>query len=43
MLLLGGDKAERSAWSEWYLTAIPHADDLYDSYLTELRDEGLLP
>ncbi|MDQ6784746.1 MAG: type II toxin-antitoxin system RelE/ParE family toxin [Actinomycetota bacterium] len=43
VLLLGGDKAEGSAWSGWYLTAIPHADDLYDSYLTELREEGLLP
>jgi len=43
VLLLGGNKADRSAWSEWYRTAIPHADDLYDTYLNELRDERLLP
>ena len=42
VLLLGGNKAEASAWSAWYATAIPHADGLYDQYLQELRDEGLL-
>jgi hypothetical protein len=40
VLLLGGDKSENSAWSSWYQTAIPHADDLYDAYL---REEGLRP
>lgn len=35
VLLLGGDKSEGSAWSAWYRRAIPHADDLYDQYLTE--------
>ena len=43
VLLLGGNKAEASAWSAWYLTAIPRADTLYDSYLEELKREGLLP
>lgn len=43
VLLLGGDKSEGSAWSAWYATAVPHADDLFDIYLQELRDEGLLP
>jgi hypothetical protein len=40
VLLLGGDKT--GAWNEWYRWAIPRADDLYDEYLHELRDEGLL-
>ena len=40
ILLLGGDKGgERDAWYGW---AVPLADDLYDSYLGELRDEGLI-
>lgn len=42
VLLLGGDKSEGSAWNAWYATAVPHADDLFDTYLQELRDEGLL-
>ena len=40
ILSLGGNKAGR--WAEWYKTAIPEADLLYDHYLEELRDEGLL-
>lgn len=36
VLLLGGDKS--GDWAGWYRWAIPRADDLYDSYLTE---EGL--
>ena len=40
ILLLGGDKS--GAWNSWYEEAIPMADDLYDAYLTELRDEGLI-
>jgi hypothetical protein len=40
ILLLGGDKT--GAWSEWYRVNIPKADDLYDDYLQELRDEGLI-
>ena len=40
ILLLGGDKSGQ--WNEWYQTAIPEADDLYDTHLQELRDEGLI-
>lgn len=40
ILLLGGDKTGR--WEEWYRWAIPEADDLYDTYLQEIRNEGLL-
>lgn len=40
ILLLGGDKA--GTWNAWYRTAIPEADRLYDMYLQELREEGLL-
>jgi hypothetical protein len=41
ILLLGGDK--RGEWSAWYPKAIAAADDLYDIYLAELGEEGLLP
>ena len=40
ILLLGGDKS--GDWKSWYSTAIPEADDLYDTNLQELRDEGLI-
>ncbi len=40
ILLLGGDKS--GDWSAWYDWAVPAADDLYDEYLQELRDEGLI-
>lgn len=40
ILLVGGDKSGR--WRAWYELAIPLADDLYDAYLAELRDEGLI-
>lgn len=40
ILLVGGDKS--GEWKIWYQTAIPAADDLYDTYLTEIRDEGLI-
>jgi hypothetical protein len=40
ILLLGGDKSGQ--WEAWYDWAIPLADDLYDAYLAELRDEGLI-
>lgn len=43
VLLLGGDKSEDEEWNDWYLTAVPRADALYDEYLNELRDEGLIP
>lgn len=40
ILLVSGDKTGR--WDEWYREAIPVADDLYDQYLQELRDERLI-
>ena len=40
ILLLGGDK--RDHWEAWYREAIPKAQRLYDAYLAELREEGLL-
>ena len=41
ILLIGGDKTNR--WRAWYTRMIPVADDLYDEYLAELTEEGLLP
>jgi hypothetical protein len=38
ILLLGGRKAD----SKWYKTAIPAAEKLYEKYLDEIRDEGLI-
>lgn len=40
ILLLGGDKS--GDWNAWYEGAVPMADDLYDKYLKELREEGLI-
>lgn len=40
ILLLGGDKA--GDWEAWYEEAIPRADELYASYLRELRREGVI-
>lgn len=40
ILLLGGDKSGK--WNDWYEWAIPLADDLYDNYLDELANEGLI-
>ena len=40
ILLLGGDKS--GEWDTWYEWAVPAADDLYDTYVNELRDEGLI-
>ncbi|MEV8376813.1 type II toxin-antitoxin system RelE/ParE family toxin [Kribbella sp. NPDC056861] len=36
VLLLGGDKVNR--WESWYLQRIPIADDLYDEWLIELKE-----
>ena len=36
----GGDKS--GEWNKWYRTAIPQAEELYDTHLKELRDEGLI-
>jgi hypothetical protein len=41
ILLLGGDKTLE--WNRWYRREVPRADDLYDEYLQELKQEGLLP
>ena len=41
VLLLGGNKATEG-WNDWYRWAIPRADDLYDGYLKDLEDEGLI-
>jgi hypothetical protein len=40
ILLVGGDKAWR--WQDWYRSAIPLADDRYDSHLEALKksDDG---
>lgn len=40
ILLLGGDKS--GEWNDWYGWAVPLADDLYDEYLQELGEEGLI-
>ena len=40
ILLIGGNK--RGIWREFYAQLIPIADALYDVYLAELREEGLL-
>ncbi len=40
ILLIGGDK--RGAWNAWYTSMVPKADDLYDAYLEELRQERLI-
>jgi hypothetical protein len=37
ILLIGGDKTGQ--WTKWYRTAIPEADDLYDTHLQELDRE----
>lgn len=40
ILLLGGDKT--GEWNRWYQHEVPRADRLYDEYLQELKEEGLL-
>lgn len=37
ILLVGGDKENR--WESWYRRNIPIADDLYDEWLIELKNE----
>ena len=39
ILLIGGDK---TGDERFYKTYVPRADKLYDEYLDELRDEGLI-
>ncbi len=38
ILLLGGRKAD----NKWYKTAIPEAEKIYERYLEEIKDEGLV-
>jgi hypothetical protein len=38
ILLLGGDKTGQ--WNEWYRTAVPEADRLYDEHLNGLERES---
>jgi hypothetical protein len=40
ILLLGGNKTGK--WNAWYPAAVGEADELYDTYLVELREEGLI-
>ena len=46
ILLLGGDKspddATSASWNRWYDTFVPVADDLYDTHVRELTEEGLI-
>ena len=37
ILLIGGDKSGK--WNEWYVEAIPLADQLYAGHLAALADE----
>lgn len=37
ILLMGGDKSGR--WKQWYQTAIPQAEQLYERYLEDRRRE----
>jgi hypothetical protein len=39
ILLLGGNKVGDD---RWYKVSVPRADTLYDEYLEELKEEGLL-
>jgi hypothetical protein len=40
ILLIGGNKT--GEWKRWYERSLPQAEDLYDTHLQELRDEGLI-
>lgn len=40
MLLLGGDKTGN--WTGGYQQNVPIADDLYDTCLAEIRNQGLI-
>ncbi len=39
VLLIGGDKTGNNRWYDEY---VPRADKLYDTYLEEIRKEGLI-
>jgi hypothetical protein len=38
VLLVAGDKSGQ--WKQWYRTAIPRAEQLYDDYLAERSKEA---
>lgn len=40
ILLIGGNKT--GEWKKWYDQALPQAEDLYDTYIQELRADGLI-
>jgi hypothetical protein len=40
ILLIGGTKED--LWDEWYRKTIPVGEILYEEYLADLREEGLL-
>jgi len=40
ILLIGGDK---TGDNRFYERMVPVADDLYDTYIEEVRKEGLIP
>lgn len=40
ILLIGGNKT--GEWKKWYDSALPQAEDLYDTYIQELRADGLI-
>lgn len=46
ILLIGGDKSPDDLgspnWNRWYDHYTPIADDLYETHLDELRQEGLI-
>lgn len=46
VLLIGGNKSatdrDSPNWNDWYDGYVPIADDLYDTHLVELREEGLI-
>ena len=37
ILLVAGGKSEK--WNRWYAEAIPHAEQLYETYLKERAEE----
>ena len=41
ILLFGGSKAQQ--WNDWYRSAIPEAERLYEQCLADLRSQGELP
>lgn len=46
ILLIGGNKSPADpltpSWNQWYQEFVAVADDLYDTHLHELHEEGLL-